>query len=144
MKGEINDLFDAITAKLKDFGQRLDYLERLDRPGGGIPGAIGYYIATLNQAGTDPPVINELLNTIGATVTPAYLSAGLYTLTFSPNPFSNPENVIALSTHTPANDDILALSVSSGGDIYMAIYDISTAAGADDSMDNTPLLLIFF
>ena len=110
--------------------------------GGGIPGATAYFVAKLNQTGSDNPVVTIIENTTGATVFNAFWNGtGEFEITFSTAIFDT-DNVMFMNAGHDSPNGIIFDTVASGN--TLSIYKYVVGVGADNGMSDTSLLIILF
>jgi hypothetical protein len=90
---------------------------------------LSYFIASLTQAETNPPIVTELLNTTGATITTQYIDVGLYTITFSEDVFDQPCAVLIGKSST--NDDSMNYYIANPTTLYLYVFDRDSGTDGD-------------
>lgn len=100
------------------------------------------FVATLSQSGTSAPVINEIFNNLGVTVTSSYISVGLYAISFSNSLPSNKTTI--LLNYVDSNGQTVSSTFSVGGYSYSILTRNTIGVSSNDILYNTVIEIKVF
>lgn len=106
--------------------------------------AASIYVASIVQTGTNDPVVTEIFNTTGETVTAARTGPGVYTLTFSGNIWTAARSTVLIGGG--ANTDLASVEKGhvSAANVITLLTGSDATTPADAELDGTIVVAIEF